>query len=312
MSIDLFGNSVAPKKIDCNVYHDEREIPSRWLYHCFLFVPIDFENQLSAMLGKERKASTWEKEIRFSILRDTRTMNDLAIRWIKLFCSSLYDNTYLYFLGVNYDSLTKDLWNTQTRDFKIYNRFFQIGLYGAIKWFFLNQSAGFQKVIIQNIFSDAKSRTPEDKFHFQPIEEIDFKTLIKSESVTFRQEKIIEVDSDHCKETTYPDRSHIIQYVDLVIGGISQVFDNTSIHEGKRKVAETLVYYSIPKEIMGYKNSHFNSIYYKKYAVSFFPKDKMSKNEIESKTIFSKKHQFYNERVLTFCNERQINLFGNL
>ncbi len=307
MSHDIFGNVNLPKEIRCFVYHDEREIPKRWLYHGFLFVPIGFKKQLIDTLEKERAASTWEKEIRFSNLKDTRTMNDLAIRWANLFCNSLHNSTYFYLLGVNYTNLAKDLWNTKTKDFKIYNRFFQIGLYGAIKWFFLNQNAGFKKVVIQNIFSDTKSRTPQDKFHSQPIAEINFKAVIQGEPIafTFKSLEITEVDSNHDDEAKYKDESHIIQYVDLTIGGISQVLDNTSNHEGKCKVAEILVNADLPKVIMGGRK--FKSIYYKKYAASFFPKNKLAKKEIINKSIFTQKNQFYDERILTFCNKDQLN-----
>jgi hypothetical protein len=309
MSIDIFGSPLSSKEMQCNVYHDEREIPSKWLYHGFLFIPVHLEKEIIDMLAKERKESTWEKEIRFSILRDTRTMNALAFRWIKLFRDFLYDKTYFYFLGVNCSNLAKNLWDAKTRDFKIYNRFFQIGLYGAIKWFFLNQSANFKKVVIQNIFSDAKSRTPQDKFHSQPLEEIDFKALIKNEPILFKNDGIIEVDSDHYKETRYINQSHIIQYVDLIIGGISQVLDDTSSHEGKHRVAEMLVKAEIPRKIMGGRK--FKSIYYKKYAVSFFPKNKLSKDEIINESVFTQKNQFYDERMLNFCNKDQLTFLGN-
>lgn len=307
MSVNLFGNVNVAKEFQCSVYHDEREIPDRWLYHGFLFVPVNFEESLLQMLATKREESTWEKEIHFSDLKDTRTMNNLAVKWIKLFCCSLYDKTYFYFFGVDYNNLTKDLWdNKKTRDFKIYNRFFQIGLYGAIKWFFLNLTSGFQKVVIQNIFSDAKSRRPQDKFHTQPITKIDSKAIIRNEPITFKRSAVIEVDSCHYKEKKYTNQSHIIQYLDLVIGGLSQVFDDTSNHEGKLKVARTLIERRLPEKIMGY---NINSIYYKKYALSFFPKYKLSKEDIMDKKIFAKRNQFYNKRTLAFYNRVQINLF---
>ncbi len=312
MSVDLFGNANTTKEIRCFVYHDERGIPNKWLYHGFLFIPINFKKLLLERLAKERAESTWKKEIHFSELKDTRTMNDLAVRWINLFCS-LYNNTYFYLLGVNYNNLAKDLWNKRrTRDFKIYNRFFQIGLYGAIKWFFLNTTASFQKVVVEKIFSDAKSRMSHDKFHWQPISEINIKSFIEDEPIVFNCSKVIEVDSNHENEIKHRDESHLIQYVDLIIGGFSQVFDNTSVHNGKQQVAKLLVNNRLPNEIIGYNHSHFKSVYYKKYAVSFFPKEKLSQNVIMSRNIFRQKNRFYNERTLAFCNKNQINLFENL
>lgn len=309
---DLFGNSVPIKQIECNVYHDEREIPSKWLYHGFLFVPVDSQVSILNDLARERKESGWEKEIHFSNLDKTRTMNNLAIRWVELFCSSHYRSIYFYLLGVDYSKLAKDLWeNRKTRDFKIYNRFFQIGLYGAIKWFFLNPTAGFQKVVIKGLFSDAKSRTQQDRFHSKPISEIEFKAIMKDESIFFEREEIVEVESNHETEKTYKNESHLIQYVDLITGGFSQVFDNTSKQEGKCEIAKILVRNGLPEEIMGYDSTHFKSDYYKKYAVSFFPKTKLSRAHIINKDIFTSKNQFYNKRNLLFLSKDQLSLFGD-
>lgn len=248
----------------------------------------------------------------FSDLDKTRTMNDLAIRWVKLFCASHYRSIYFYLLGVDYQNLAKNLWgNRKTRDYQIYNRFFQIGLYGAIKWFFLNPTAGFQKVVIKGLFSDAKSRTPQDRFHSKPISEIEFKAIMKDEPIEIRCEEIVEVESDHEAERTYKNESRLIQYVDLLIGGFSQVFDNTSQGEGKCQVAKTLVKNNLPEEIMGYDRKHFKSDYYKKYAVSFFPKTKLSRADIINKDIFTSENQFYNKRNLAFLSKDQLSLFGD-
>lgn len=309
---DIFGNPVRLKQIECKIYHDEREIPGKWLYHGFLFVPTDCQDGILTDLAEERKKSTWEKEIHFADLNNTRTMNDLARRWVELFCSSHYRSIYFYLFGVNYQNLAKDIWDDRkTRDFKIYNRFFQIGLYGAIKWFFLNKTAGFQKAIIKNIFSDAKNRTQQDPFHRKPISEIEFKATIKDEPIVIECSDIVEIDSNHETERTHRDESHLIQYIDLLTGGFSQVFDNTSKHEGKCKVANILVKNRLPKEIMGYDSTHFKSDYYKKCAVSFFPKTKLSKADILNKSIFTAQNQFHNERNLAFLSKDQRSLLGN-
>jgi len=302
---DRFGNQVTPKEMICNIYHDEREIPSKWLYHGFLFVPVACEPQILNGLSKERNKSKWCKEIHFKGLNNTRTMNDLAIGWISLFCSEHSKIIYFYLFGVDYTKLAKDLWvNKGTRDYKIYNRFFQIGLYGAIKWFFLNKEAGFQKVIINNIFSDAKDRTPGDKFHSQPISEIEFKAIIKDEPIEFLCSEVTEVNSNHQDESINSNKSHLIQYVDLIVGGFSQVLDNTSRQYGKCKIADTLLKYRLPEVIMGYDKTHFESCYYKRYALSFFPKRKIPKDDILRQDAFSQQNQFYNERPLLYSQKK--------
>ncbi|MGQ9801692.1 MAG: hypothetical protein ACUVRL_08525 [Candidatus Saccharicenans sp.] len=130
---DLFNNSLEPKEMICNIYHDEREIPAKWLYHGFLFMPLDCEDLVFKSLIEKREETTWQKEIHFADLKKTRKMNELATRWINLFCCSHHKLIYFYLLGIDYTNLEKKLWyDRATRDYKIYNRFFQIGIYGAI------------------------------------------------------------------------------------------------------------------------------------------------------------------------------------
>lgn len=307
---DIFGEPILPKKITCNIYHDEREVPNKWLYHGFLFVPIDYEDHFLESLNEERNKYDWQKELHFKDLKDTRTMNNLAVNWTNLFCCFHYKYVYFYFFGVNYTNLAKQLWaNHKERDYKIYNRFFQIGLYGAIKWFFLNKTADFQKVTIEKIFSDSKSRNPEDKFHSKPISEIEIKSIIKDEPIIFNCSEVIEVDSDHRKEKIYKKESHFIQYVDIINGGLSQILDATSKQEGKCQVAQTLLNNNLPEEIMEDEKMHFKSIYYKRYAISFFPRKKISANEIMNSKMSTQYDQFYTRRSLQVFQKNQPSLF---
>ena len=259
------------------------------------------------LLMQKRKQSKWHKEIHFVDLRMTTTSNDLATRWIDVFSTALYEKIYFYFLGINYQNLEKRVWeNKSTRDFKIYNRFFQIGLYGCLKWFFLNPKIGYQVVTIDNIFSDAKPRSTNDRFHSQSIEEIEFTTSSKQEHINFNCRTITEINSDHEKEPRYPKASHFIQFVDIVSGSLSQIFDFTSVHEGKCLCAKKLFSYDLPSEVLRYDDQHFRSSYYKKFAVSFFPKRKLSKENILSEGY--RENLFYTYRKLECPKVPQIEL----
>jgi hypothetical protein len=314
MEKDLFGQPISSKEISCSVYHDEREIPKKWLYHGFLFVPTDKTQQIFDELDLRRKVSKWNKEIHFAELVKTRTENMLAKLWAEYFCFEGIDSAFFYLFGVDLSMITKELWQDthgkKAKDYAIYNRFFQIGLYSSIKWLFLNKTAGYKKVTIDNIYSDSKSRNKDDKFHTQPIKETDFKALMRDESITFGCDKIIEVDSNHEKEEKNILQSHIVQFIDLVIGATSQVLDNTSKHEGKCMVAEVLISNKFPHDVMDYKTDNFKSKYYKKYAQSFFPKMKLEKDAIINKNIFAQINQFYVKRDLMFCSKNQGCLFG--
>jgi hypothetical protein len=303
---DLWGHGIPPKppkEIIVNVYHDEREITKHWLYHSFLFIPVQNEDSVLRSLNEARRGMGWERELHFVELDDTETENHLALEWIDLFARSLFEKIYFYFFGVNYQNLDKTWWSKPQRDFKIYNRFFQIGLYGAIKWSFLTR--GFKKVSIQNIFSDKKSRKGEDRFHVQPVEEIEMESLLRGENIVFAHSEIIEINSDHEKEGDYPSESHFIQFVDLIMGTFSQIFDNTSDSKGKCMAADKCLSFALPMKLMQY---NLNSRYYKKYATSFFPKQRLTKEQILKNDIRSSVNQFYNERKMGYAIRSQLPL----
>lgn len=303
MRRDLWGSEVSPKEITINVYHDEREISNNWLYHSFLLIPILNEEDALNLLNETRQKTGWWKELHFKNLGNTRAETCLAVEWIDLFSQSLFEKLYFYFFGVNYQNLDRTWWNKSQRDFRIYNRFFQIGLYGAIKWFFL--TVGFEKVTLQNIFSDKKSREGEDRFHTQPVEEIKMKSLFKGEDIVFEHPEIIEMDSDHEKEKSYPSKSHLLQFVDLIMGTFSQILDNTSSSKGKCMAADKCLRFKLPAKLM---QLNINSRYYQRYAMSFFPARKLTKTEILEDNIAAKVNQFYNVREVKYINRSQLPL----
>ena len=75
MQTDLWGKVIPPKEITVSVYHDEREITNEWLYHSFLFVPVQNEKDVLNLLNEARRRSGWEKELHFSNLEKTETEN---------------------------------------------------------------------------------------------------------------------------------------------------------------------------------------------------------------------------------------------
>jgi len=312
LAIDLYGET-GSKELICSVFHDEREVPKKWLYHGFLFVAVEDESRLLDLILKERDESQWDKELHFIGLNRTRTMNALAERLTYLFCNHLHGFVYFYLLGIDYTQLTKDLWaDRKTRDHRIYNRFFQIGLYSAIKWLFLHKDSDLEKLIIENIYSDEKERSINDLFHSMPITDIVFKSLIKDEPIEFTNQRIVEVNSDHKQELRYKSQSHIIQLVDLLVGAFSQTMDATSEHEGKCNVADIMTRHELPAILMKYDDDYFSSPFYKKYCISFFPKVRMSEKEIISEKVFRQKSQFYNLREIGHLHVGQPSLFDSI
>lgn len=308
MNLDIFGHTITPNEITLNVYHDEREIPKQWLYHSFCLIPTDKEKNVLDTLLSHRKKSTWNKEIHFKELEDTRTENDLAVRWVNYYGGEGFNDFYFYLLGIDLQRIEKRLWQSGTRNHRIYNRFFQIGLYGAIKWFFLNPNSGYSRVIINKVFSHERSREDRDEFHTRPIFETLQKSLEKCENIIFNSYQITEVASNHENEPNNPEASHLIQFVDIIMGTFSQIFDNTSNHEGKKLCANAMLRHELPKEIM---NINPNSRYYKKYAVSFFPSMKISERDFFNKSPeYLKANQFYTMRDMEYTLKDQMTLFN--
>ncbi len=309
MNLDIFGSTASKKEMVLNVYHDEREIPKKWLYHSFCFIPTTSEKSVLGTLWSHRKESTWEKEIHFKDLKDTHTVNDLAVRWIRYFCNAGFNDFYFYLLGVDLQLIVKRSWKSGARDHRIYNRFFQIGLYGAVKWFFLNPATDYEDVLINQIFSHGKSREDKDEFHTRPIFETLQKSLDNNENITFNSYKIAEVVSDHDEEPHNPNASHFIQFVDIIMGTFSQIYDDTSKHKGKNLCANTMLSFELPKKIMSINP---RSRYYKKYAVSFFPKAKISEKDFfEKRPEYFKASQFYNTRSMAYTSRGQMTLFNS-
>jgi len=306
---DLFGNPASQRKgITLNLYHDERKIPSQWFYHSFCFVPVENENKVLEALIHHRKQSAWEKEIHFKDIDNTRTENDLAVRWINYFGAEGFNDFYFYLLGINLQQIEKQLWRSDTRDHRIYNRFFQIGLYSAIKWFFLNSTVGYSSVVLNRIFSHKRSHEDKDAFHTKPIFETLEKSLDRRESISFNSYRIVEVNSDHEEEPDNPSGSHLIQFVDIIMGTFSQIYDNTSNQQGKKLCADAMLRCGLPKKIAGVNP---NSRYYKKYALSFFPLAKISKKDFLGKTLqYFQASQFYSDRDMAYTAKGQMVLFS--
>jgi len=76
--------------------------------------------------------------IRFSKLTSKSTgitKTRTAVKWARMFVDELYESLWFYFFGINLSNIDYELFGPssdgQDRDFRIYNRFFEIGLFPA-------------------------------------------------------------------------------------------------------------------------------------------------------------------------------------
>lgn len=285
--------------LELEVYHDERGATNEgWLYHSFLCLPTENKNRVIEKLCDFRKKTDWQEDLHFKDLGSTVAENRLAQLWIDYFCNEGYKDFYFYLFGVNCLNLEKRLWKPPTRGIRIYNKFFQMGLYGALKWFFIKQG---NKVNIIQIYSHKKTRGPHDNFRFEPIQEINFKAQLKEEPIDFKSKQIKEIGSDR-NETGF-DESHVVQFVDIVMGTLGHIYDRETGKRGKDNCASVMLQYGLPKKLMAINP---NSRYYKRFAVSFFPKAKLSKDEILNRHKNYYHNHFYSEREIKFGTQNQL------
>lgn len=298
-----------PQK-DVYIFHDEREVNKGFLYHGFLILPYEYINKWNDMIESVRGKHGYHKEIHFTELKNDKFKGGLAKELLHKSLNRIRSECgYFYSIGINLKNIDKSIWKREGRSHKIYNRFFEIGLRGGLKWFFLNDTAGFDRVTVKEVVSDDKDRSDDDFFTSKPIFEAFSKTVNNPDGrvILFDKSSITTLDSD--KNKSGDDRSNFLQVVDLILGSCSQLWDATSSHSSKNELALTVS--PILDDLHDTQNDkpNFSSDFYKKFAVSFFPKDPINNyQEIADETGFSV-NQFYHFRPLYRPGQVGLGLF---
>jgi hypothetical protein len=278
------------------VFHDERVIP-KWLYHGYLLCPLDqfplVQNEL--MNAKEKSSCKPNKRIHFSDLRSSShgsSRTRTAVKWARLFIDELYNKIWFYLLGVDLSNVDFRLFGTSTdssdRDSRIYNRFFEAGLFSACRYFF---DAVKEQVEIVNIFSEKRSLERNNPFlTYAPL-----RMNRRGSNVIVKCRQIIQVAGVISEENTYPECVNTLNFVDVLMGAFSQTIDYTSQSRGCTEVAEKV--FPLCRKLME-EPYNINSRYYKRCALSFFPKAKRSKSQLLAYGIKPPENQFYFSRKL--------------
>jgi len=277
------------------VFHDERFIPG-WLYHAFILCEPGYLTPLQTKLldAKSEADCDERKRIHFSNLRSgshgsSRTR--AAIEWAKLLVNDFYRTVWFFLFGVNRMNLDYEFFgpssNGQVRDFRIYNTFFQIGLFSACRFFFDKAD----QVELLDIYSEKRSLPPDDPF----VIHAPYVINQREANVYVGCSQVTQVAGDISREHRYPGYVDVLNFVDVIMGGFSQAIDCTSRARGCSEVAEVL----LPLCRRLSENPYnVNSRYYKRCAISFFPKYKYSKSEIVQHGVLPPDNQFYHKRSL--------------
>lgn len=197
-------------------------------------------------------------------------------KWLNFFMNynkDKYDDECIYLKILYLDTFKLDM--SQFGDEKdknnIYNRFYRSMLIGARRFFFTNQF-----FVIKEFFHD---ESPDKEYHDKFPWHTPTK-LAKSRDFNILKEEITFVDSDHRNYENKGDKenSQLIQFVDLVLGAVTEAIFHNANHENKIRLANNIFplverLWKNPKNI----NSHYN--YYRKIDVSIFPLDKIQVQE---------------------------------
>jgi hypothetical protein len=276
-------------------FHDERLIPN-WLYHGFVLCEVGKSSLLREKLIKAKNecCCSIDKRIRFSKLTSKSagsTKTRTAAKWARMFIDELYQILWFYFFGINLPNIDYELFGPssdgQERDFRIYNRFFEIGLFSACRFFFDSET---EDVEILQIFSEKRDLEEDNPF----LIHAPYKINKRESNVKVKSKQVIQVASSLSREIQYPEYVHVLNFVDILTGSFSQVIDYTTRKDGCTEVADKVFPVCLRMSENPYNK---NSRYYKRCSMSFFPKHSVSKLNIMDYGIRPPPNQFYWNRV---------------
>jgi len=278
------------------VFHDEREI-QEWLYHGFVLCKEEqFPSLQNKLLNAKSEAGCVQnKRIHFHDLSSASSGSSktkTAVEWAVLFVNDLYGDMWFYLFGVNKSNVDYEFFgpstNGQKRDYRIYNRFFEMGLFSACRYFF---DESCERVEILRIFSEKRDLEAGNPFLNYAANRIN----LRQTNVMVICKQIEQVSSDPARERKYPECVNIINFVDVIMGGFSEVIDYTSTRRGCVEVAKRL--FPVCQRLsLNPRNK--NSRYYRRYSMSFFPKSRHSKSRLAGYGIKPPEEQFYTQRKL--------------
>ncbi|MFA5399916.1 MAG: hypothetical protein WC169_00975 [Dehalococcoidia bacterium] len=280
-------------KIEALIFHDERMIPG-WLYHGYIICNSHTSVLLGECLRRAKNDASCDasKRIHFSELRSNSQISSrsrTAKAWAKLYVKELYYHVKFYLFGINTDNLDYNKFGPpsdgQLRKYRIYNTFFHIGLFSACRFFF---DANSDAVEVAQIYSEDRNLSVDDPF----LVHSPYKVNSRESNVSVRCSQITSIASDSQRELHNPEYVDIINFVDVLLGGFSQIMDATSVTaRGCNEVAECL--YPLCRRLTQNPYNK-NSRYYKKCAFSFFPAKNLSHIETNGNTL--SEDLFYHKR----------------
>lgn len=315
---DLFGSQkVDNSVINLNLFCDEAE-SQNWLYLGILIIPTTRENELIQDLlnrrcGNHAKKMIWNKcanickyhakndtHIHFQNIHKVKDKFFIAKKWIDYLLSDRVI-IHFYILGLDMNKMDISQFGKKRQQGNIYNRFFRTAILKSVKSYFHKCDS----IIIDNIYHDNNlSLETHQHFPWHPM----FFISNNDEKIIIKAKEIIFIDSDHrISNNRY---SHLIQFIDLILGCTHNCLHHTSKNNDKEII--TLQSLKLIQRIIekpNNRNSQYN--YVGRQKIEFFPKyDLRNLTETELEIKNKKMSAFYTERHIKIKDRNQITLFG--
>jgi len=287
-----------------------------WTYMGLLFVPEAVEidlvgNLLNRRCGNTHRTGIWREcdlrcaehernntEVHFERIRKGKDYKyRVARRWINYFVNET-ESVFVYILGINLRKIDRNYFGEDKQTENIYNRFFRTAILKAAKSFF----GKYAKIVITEVVHDSsESKEGHAYFRWHPI----FFINQNDEKVQVLGTEIRFLNSDHRNADGDRRDSHMIQFIDLILGCTRNCLDYTS--NDQLKMYLTIAALELIGRVIDHpKNINSSYRYVGRIKIDFFPKHDirgLSKESLEYE--YKRWDSFYDRRELRIRHRGQ-------
>lgn len=285
-----------------SAFHDERQVGS-WLYHGLIIVERRHWDSLDAALRRARERSGCGRPVHFHELNSSSSgsrRTKLALAWVRGLDAELLPLIRFFLLGIDLTKSDRRFFGDESSTRKElatrrYNRFFEMALYVALRWFF----SEYDDVELESIYAEERSLPTDDPFLYHAPYKINLRD--SNVRVTASQVTVVRAKDPSCGHA--PAVVDALQLADVYVGALSLVLDASGNQRGCCEVADAVV-----PRVRKMSESPFNisSRAWKRVAMRFFPKESA---RAQIKTYEQAWGEIYPSRSLRYVSRGQGRLF---
>jgi len=301
--MNLFAqHAIAGQDVTIELFADEAknirnvETGHFWHYIGIVAVPTEKKEALLRRLLDARGGC--DSEIKSNDL-DHLPKRRTAEQWCRILLDDhAVGSIYLNVVGINRTLLNSRAFGGEQFE-PVYNRFFRSAVLYGCKRFFSGR-----RVVISRLWHDEGDMEHHEYFPWHVLWRLD-----QDPSIECQTQRVDFCSSDHRKPRGCPE-SHLLQFVDLVLGLMVQLLDDTSRNRNRCATARLLA--PLLARMMNEPNNPNSRYGHKdKYLISFFPRSALADAELFDQ-LARARSGFYLQRPLIQIEREsgQLHLFG--